>query len=52
MKSLNRNTTVNISDININTQATSAEGIAGSIDTTLQTYITQAINNADDGILA
>ena len=51
-KSLNRNTTVNISDININTQATSAEGIAGSIDTTLQTYITQAINNADDGILA
>lgn len=51
-RAINRNTSVNISDININTQATSVEGIASSIDTTLQTYITQAINNADDGVLA
>lgn len=51
-KSSNRNTSFNINDINIQTQATSVEGIAGGIESALQSQITQALNNADDGVMA
>jgi len=43
--------TVNTGDINIQTQATDAEGISKSIGTSLQQHMNQTIDANDDGVL-
>ena len=51
-KSLNKNTTVEIGAVNVQTQATDASGIAGAIGNDLNVQMRQVINNFDDGVLA
>lgn len=51
-RSSSRSTSVQVGDINIQTQATDANGIAGSVSNALETQMRQTINNYDDGVAA
>lgn len=46
----NRSSTVTIGKVDVNTQATDADGIAGAIGSGLQREMQQVTNNSDDGI--
>lgn len=46
------NISVKTGDININTQATDADGIAAHVSQSLQSHLRSAISNSDDGVLA
>ncbi len=48
----NRTNSVSVGEINIETQATDAEGIAASLSSELRTQFSNAINESDDGIAA
>ncbi len=51
-KSLTRNTSVSVGNINIQTQATDAAGIAKEVGKSLSTQISQTMNDVDDGVAA
>jgi hypothetical protein len=48
----NKNTSIKIGDINIQTSATNSNGISSSISDSLKEQMRQTINNYDDGVLA
>lgn len=45
-----KNSTVSIGEVNVNTQATDADGISRAIGSSLDTQMRHALNNLDDGI--
>lgn len=47
---VSKNTSVNINSVNVQTQATDAQGIATDMGRGLNLQMRQAINNADDGV--
>lgn len=49
-KNLSQTNSVSIGEVNINTQATDADGIAGSINQSLDQQLKQVVANSDDGI--
>lgn len=50
-KNQNKNTTVNVSEINVQTQATDANQIAGAIGESLTSQIREAQSNFDNGVM-
>lgn len=48
----NRNTSVSVGTVEVNTQATDAEGIAAGIGSALDQQLRSAADQADDGVLA
>lgn len=51
-KALTRNTSVQTGDINIQTNATDAQGISSAIGSTLSDQMRKTVNGLDDGVLA
>lgn len=51
-RALSKHTAVNVGEVNINTQATDAQGIATAFGQSFDQQLKQAINNFDDGVLA
>lgn len=49
-RTINRSTTVQIDRVDVNTQATDAQGVGESIGGVLQSQMRQAVNNFDDGV--
>ena len=49
---VNRNTSVTVSKVEINTQATDAAGIANGIGGALERELRGAVDNCDDGVAA
>ncbi|MCK5644691.1 MAG: phage tail protein, partial [Gammaproteobacteria bacterium] len=45
-----RNSNVNIGTVEVNTQATDAEGVGKALNDTLQDQVSQAIDDFDDGV--
>jgi hypothetical protein len=51
-KQVSKNTTVQVGAVNVQTQATDAEGISKAVGSSLTSQMKQAANNYDDGVLA
>jgi len=50
--STTRNTTVQVDKVEVQTQATDAQGISKEIGNSMKTQVSQALNNYDDGVVA
>lgn len=51
-KTSNKNTTVSVGKVEVNTQATDADGVARAVGGTLNNQLRQTVSNFDDAVLA
>lgn len=51
-KTSNKNTTVSVGKVEVNTQATDADGVARAVGGTLNNQLRQTVSNYDDGVMA